>query len=103
MMSSEEAASPRTKEQRMLAGRTQQRLTLVLIAGVIVVVLAALGWLAWKSPASRLLPPRAGAAWIRYPSPPQIAIVVDRAGQRTVFRRTFTLPAAPASARLEVC
>ncbi len=86
----------------MLPDVAQRRLTLAMLVGIAVVALAWLGWFAWRSPHSRFLPPHGAAAWIHYPVPPQIAIVADRYERRTVFRRSFELEAAPASARLRV-
>jgi tetratricopeptide (TPR) repeat protein len=80
---------------------TQKRLTLALVVGVPLVALLALAWYAGRGSHSRFLMPAAGAQWIRYPVPPQIAVVGDRYPQRAVFRRTFQLAARPPHAHLQ--
>jgi tetratricopeptide (TPR) repeat protein len=80
----------------------KRRLTLALVIAVPLICLAWLAWYAWQGSASRLLPPGGAAEWIRYPVPPQIAIVAEREARRAVFRRSFDLREVPPSARLRV-
>jgi tetratricopeptide (TPR) repeat protein len=70
-------------------------LAFMLMAGVV------FGWLCWRSPAIRFLPPSERAQWILYPAPAHIGVQI--AGSRpAVFRRRFELSQIPPSARVQV-
>ena len=70
----------------------------------VLLVATAQAWLAWRSvrdPGIAFLPGDARAEWILFPNPPRIQ-AHRIASLDTVFRREFTLDAAPGSAQLLV-